>query len=180
MVINTHPHFNDIIIFTPEVYHDYRGFFMESYNDEIYNILNINFVQDNHSKSFKNVLRGLHYQWNKPVSKLFKVIYGGGAIIFLDIKQNSPTYGQHGTLPLISEGNVVFIPYGYAVGFVSYQDESHLYYKCSNKRNAKQEGSIYPLNLGLNLGIDNENIILSDKDKYALTFEEYKTNPKFV
>ena len=50
MVINTHPHFNDILIFTPEVYHDYRGFFMESYNDEIYNILNINFVQDNHSK----------------------------------------------------------------------------------------------------------------------------------
>ena len=62
---------------------------MESYNDEIYNILNINFVQDNHSKSFKNVLRGLHYQWNKPVSKLFKVIYGGGAIIFAVVKASA-------------------------------------------------------------------------------------------
>jgi len=180
MVINTHPKFSDIIIFTPEIYYDYRGFFMESYNDKIYNILNINFVQDNHSKSYKNILRGLHYQWDKPISKLFKIIYGKGDLIFLDIRKNSINYGEHGTLPLIPEGNTIFVPYGYAVGFVSYYEESHLYYKCSNKRNAQNEGAIYPLNLGLSLEIPENDIILSDKDKYALTFKEYKNNPKFI
>ena len=77
-----HSLFSDVIVFTPNVYGDERGYFLESYNQNIKDILNVDFLQDNHSKSHKYVFRGLHYHYNKPMGKLLRVINGKGIGVF--------------------------------------------------------------------------------------------------
>ena len=178
-----HPQFSNVIIFTPDVYSDERGYFLESYNEYVNDILNISFFQENHSKSNKYVFRGLHYQWNKPMSKLLRVVNGSGIGVVLDIRTSSSTYKQYALIELNDQThNILFTPYGFAQGFLSLEDNTHLCYKCSSIRDAKHEGAIYPLDpeLKINLGINKENIILSDKDKSADLFKIYNNNPKFI
>ena len=86
--------FDEVKIFKPEVYFDHRGFFTESFNNIIEEELNESFIQDNHSKSYKNVLRGLHYQWDKPMGKLLRVVSGSGLDVIVDIRKNSDTFGH--------------------------------------------------------------------------------------
>lgn len=178
-----HPTFQDVIIFKPNVYFDKRGYFLESYNDCINNILNISFFQDNHSKSNKYVFRGLHFQWDKPMSKLLRVTNGSGIGVILDIRKSSTTYGQHALIELNDQNhNILFTPSGFAQGFLSLENNTHLCYKCSSIRNAKYEGTIYLFDpeLEINLNIDKKNILLSNKDKSADSFKTYNLNPKFI
>ena len=79
--------FDDVKVFIPKVYHDDRGFFTESYNQKIQDELNVNFVQDNHSKSKQYVIRGLHYQWYAPMGKLLRVVSGAGIDVIVDIRK---------------------------------------------------------------------------------------------
>jgi dTDP-4-dehydrorhamnose 3,5-epimerase len=178
-----HSIFNDVIIFTPNVYTDERGYFLESYNNYINDILGISFLQDNHSKSNKYVFRGFHFQWDKPMSKLFRVITGSGIGVILDIRKSSLTYKQHVLIDLNDKNNnILFVPSGFAIGFLSLENNTHLCYKCSAIREADNEGTIYLFDpeLKVNLGIDKNNIILSDKDKNANLFKIYNNNPKFI
>ena len=174
--------FKNVKIFDPIVYKDDRGYFMESFNQKIQNELNETFIQDNHSKSKKGVIRGLHYQWSKPMGKLLRVPVGSGIDVIVDIRKNSLTYGKWESFHLSDQNNkILWVPPGFAQGFLALQDNTHLCYKTTALHNNNTEGAIHPLKSGLNInwGLSEQKIILSEKDKTAQTFNDYKLNPKF-
>ena len=172
--------FDEVKIFEPILYQDNRGSFSEVYNPFIQNQLKVSFLQDNLSISCKHVLRGIHYQSINPMGKLCRVIKGSGLDIMVDLRENSPTFGKHETVYL-SEDNFkwVWVPEGFGHAFLSLQDDTYFYYKCSSLYNKESEGSIniFSPELKLNLPISKKDIILSEKDKNAPFFKEYKLNP---
>lgn len=117
------------------MHHDARGFFVETYHQRRFLDLGINdvFVQDNHSRSAKGTLRGLHYQLLRPQAKLCRVVEGAAVDVALDIRVGSPTFGKW-TLVVLSaqEHNEIYIPVGFAHGFVALTDSVQLVYKCSD------------------------------------------------
>ena len=174
--------FPEVMTFTPDVFQDHRGFFVESFNIKLEDILNVKFYQDNHSKSKKNVIRGIHYQWDKPMGKLVRVIKGRGIDVMVDIRKDSPTYGQYDKVELSEDNfNIVWVPPGFAHGFMSLEDDTHLIYKTTSYYNQESDGAINPLckNLNIDWEIPVENIIISSKDNQAQSFVQYKLNPKF-
>jgi dTDP-4-dehydrorhamnose 3,5-epimerase len=174
--------FSDILIFTPTVYHDDRGYFYESYNKLLSETLNVEFVQENHSVSKKNVVRGLHYQWQEPAGKLCRVVCGSLIDYVVDIRKGSLTYGNYDRFVLSEENRqMIWIPPGFAHGFVSLEDNTHLVYKCTSLYNPSGEGAINPFDSLLNISfpISKEEAIMSDKDENAQSFAEYNKDPKF-
>lgn len=169
----------DIILLTPRVYEDDRGYFMESYNQKKVEILiKDKFVQDNESESHKNVLRGLHFQLPPHAqSKLIRVIKGSILDIAVDLRKDSSTYGQHFKHILSGENKKqLYIPIGFAHGFLSLEDNTILNYKCSDYYNANAEASILwnDPDLAIDWGIDNP--ILAEKDQLAENFVTFE-NP---
>ena len=174
--------FEDAKLFYPKVYADDRGFFTESYNQIIQDELGETFIQDNHSKSKAGVIRGLHYQWDRPMGKLLRVVKGSGFDTIVDIRKDSPTYGVHSTF-VLSEDNfaMLWVPPGFAQAFLAMEDDTHLCYKTTALHNGDAEGAIHPTNSGLDIDwqVPNDYIILSEKDTTAQTFAEYDENPRF-
>ncbi len=171
----------DLLVIEPTVYEDNRGYFFESFNKKRFEQLtgmNIDFIQDNESKSKYGTLRGLHYQI-PPYSqaKLVRVIKGKVLDIAVDIRENSETYGKYFSLEL-SEDNKkqLFIPRGFAHGFVVLSDEAIFTYKCDNYYNKEAEGGIIfdDKQLDIDWQLDAEEIILSDKDKLHPKFGQHK------
>lgn len=125
----------DVKILEPAVFGDARGFFMETWNEEAFAKagLDLKFVQDNHSRSQKNVLRGLHYQLQHTQGKLVRVVTGAVFDVAVDIRRNSPTFGRWVGVEL-SESNhrMLWIPEGFAHGFLTLQDGTDLTYKCTD------------------------------------------------
>ena len=123
----------DVIIFEPKVFGDDRGFFYESYNQKVFEEatgLSLNFVQDNHSKSAKNVLRGLHYQIQHPQGKLVRVTSGEVFDVAVDIRKSSPTFGQYVGMHLSAENkSMLWVPPGFAHGFVVLSETAEFLYK---------------------------------------------------
>jgi len=167
----------DIILLTPSVYKDDRGYFMESYNQKKVEILiKDRFVQDNESVSHKHVLRGLHFQLPPHAqSKLIRVIKGSILDIAVDLRKESSTYGEHFKHVLSGENKKqLYIPVGFAHGFLSLEDDTILNYKCSDYYNASAEASIIWNDPQLNIDWGIENPILAEKDQLAenfITFE---------
>lgn len=126
----------DLLIIEPKVFGDDRGFFFESYNKRQFaeaTDLEIDFVQDNHSRSVKNVLRGLHYQIQHPQGKLVRVTQGAVLDVAVDIRKNSSTFGQHVSLELSAENKrMLWIPAGFAHGFVVLSDTAEFLYKTTD------------------------------------------------
>jgi dTDP-4-dehydrorhamnose 3,5-epimerase len=126
----------DVLIIEPKVFGDERGFFFESYNHKLFQEktgLTLEFVQDNHSKSKKNVLRGLHYQIIQPQGKLVRAGSGELFDVAVDIRQSSPSFGQWvGCLLSAENKRQLWIPPGFAHGFVVVSDEAELLYKATN------------------------------------------------
>ncbi len=166
-----------LIHLIPKVFEDARGYFLETYNKETYYNLGIyeTFIQDNISKSEKNVLRGLHFQ-NPPNAqgKLVSVIYGSVLDVAVDIRKNSATYGKY-YIAELSENNkhILWIPPGFAHGFLTLQDNTIFSYKCTSLFNKSAEDSILwnDPDLNINWGISNPK--LSEKDKTAQTFKGF-------
>ncbi len=133
-VIRTAIH--DLLIMEPKVFGDDRGFFFESYNRRRFAELtgrDVDFVQDNHSRSARNVLRGLHYQIQHPQGKLVRVTQGAVLDIAVDIRKGSPTFGQHVALELSADNKrILWIPEGYAHGFVVLSDTAEFLYKTTD------------------------------------------------
>lgn len=174
--------FEDAKLFYPKVYADERGFFTESYNHIIQDELGETFIQDNHSKSKAGVIRGLHYQWDRPMGKLLRVVKGSGLDTIVDIRKDSPTYGEHSTFTLSEENfAMLWAPPGFAQAFLALEDNTHLCYKTTALHNGDAEGAIHPTNSGLDIDwqVPNDYIILSEKDTTAQTFAEYAENPRF-
>src|SRR6187431_2843902 len=112
----------DVLIIEPKVFGDERGFFFESFNQAKFEAAinrKVNFVQDNHSRSAKNVLRGLHYQIQQPQGKLVRVVQGTVLDVAVDVRKSSPTFGQHVAIELSAENKRMFwVPEGFAHGFL--------------------------------------------------------------
>ncbi len=123
----------DILIIEPKVFGDERGFFFESFNRRQFAELigrNVDFAQDNHSRSVKNVLRGLHYQIQQPQGKLVRVVQGTVFDVAVDIRRSSPTFGQHVAVELSAENKrMLWVPEGFAHGFVVPSDTAEFLYK---------------------------------------------------
>ena len=160
-----------LLIIEPTVFGDSRGYFMESFSQRKFLdiIGDINFVQENESKSKYGVIRGLHFQ-NEPYSqsKLVRVVKGRVLDVVVDIRPESPTYGHHLAIELSEENKQqLFIPKGFAHGFSVLSSEAIFQYKCDNYYNPESEGAIIWNDPQLNIDwkIPKKDIILSEKDQ---------------
>lgn len=136
----------DVLILEPKVFCDARGFFFESFNRRAFAQLtgrDADFVQDNHSRSAKNVLRGLHYQIQHPQAKLVRVVLGATLHVAVDIRRNSPTFGRHVALELSAENKrMLWIPEGFAHGFVVRSEAAEMLYKTTDYWHPEHERCI--------------------------------------
>jgi len=177
MKITTSNKFDKVKIFTSDVYKDKRGFFTEAFNPEIKKELTVDFHQDNLSSSKQGVIRGIHYQTGGTMGKLCKVIKGSGTDFIIDLDPTSPTFGEYELIPL-SENiqQFLWVPGTFGHAFLSTEDNTLFYYKCSDVYNPNKEISINPLCSFLNIdwGVRKEDIILSQKDLSSMSFKDYK------
>lgn len=159
----------EIILIEPKVFVDERGFFMEIYkrSDFVNHGIKEYFVQDNYSRSSKNVLRGLHYQKNpKAQGKLVKCISGRIFDVAVDIRKNSSTYGKWVSADLSSENNcMLYIPQGFAHGFVVLSDYAEILYKCTEEYSVENDRGIIWNDPDIKIKWPIENPILSEKDQ---------------
>lgn len=168
-----------LLIIKPDVFKDERGYFFESYNKERFAKagLMMDFVQDNESKSDKGVLRGLHFQ--KPPyaqGKLVRVIKGSVMDVAVDLRKESPTYGKWESVVLTEENKLqLWIPEGFAHGFVALEDNTIFNYKCTNVYNKESEGSILWNDPDININWNIDNPILSEKDKISPLFKNFES-----
>ncbi|MHB1245874.1 MAG: dTDP-4-dehydrorhamnose 3,5-epimerase [Sulfuriferula sp.] len=137
---------SSVLIIEPKVFGDDRGFFFESFNRRQFaeaTGLDVAFVQDNHSRSVKNVLRGLHYQIQQPQGKLVRVVQGTVFDVAVDIRKDSPNFGQHVAMELSAENKrMLWIPEGFAHGFVVVSDTAEFLYKTTDYYAPEFERSI--------------------------------------
>lgn len=167
---------NGLLLLKPKVFGDSRGFFYESFSVRAFNELELptEYVQDNHSKSAKNVLRGMHFQWDKPQGKLLRVVKGRAIFVELDIRKNSPTLGKHEKYELTEENkHLLWVPPGFANSFLTLEDETEVLYKCTTEWNPKAESGIRwnDPELAIDWGIENPE--LSEKDRNAQSLNEW-------
>lgn len=135
----------DVVLITPQVFGDERGFFMETFRQSEFEAHcgNYQFVQDNHSKSKQGILRGLHYQLEKPQGKLVRVTHGEVFDVAVDLRENSPTFGQWVGVYLSSENKqLLWVPPGFAHGFYVTSEEAEFQYKCTDYYNPGDEYSL--------------------------------------
>lgn len=167
----------DCVIIEPIIYGDDRGFFLETFQIERYSSLagiNEVFVQDNHSRSSKNVLRGLHYQKNNPQGKLVSVIRGEVFDVAVDIRPESPSFGKWEGVVLNEQNKRQFwVPPGFAHGFVVLSDSADFVYKCTNFYDSSDEGSILWNDPYLNIKWPINTPVLSEKDRNAQKFIDF-------
>lgn len=168
---------SDLYIVKPTVFEDNRGYFFESYNKEVFlrNGIDQNFVQDNESKSSVGVLRGLHFQ--KPPyaqGKLVRVMHGAVLDVAVDLRKNSPTYGKWASVELNHNNKWMYwVPPGFAHGFVTLEENTVFFYKCTNVYNKESEGSIRWNDPDLNIDWRIKDPILSEKDKISPLFRDF-------
>jgi len=166
-------------ILEPSIFNDERGFFFESYNQKRFNELigdEVDFVQDNQSFSTKGVIRALHYQIGEHAqAKLVRVMQGRVLDVAVDLRAESPTFMQHISVELSDENQKqLFIPRGFAHGFVVLSETAHFFYKCDNFYNKAAEGGIIYNDPELNIDwkLPEDQLIVSDKDKVLPIFEK--------
>lgn len=166
-------------VITPKVFEDERGYFFESFNKKIFESqtgIKVNFVQDNQSKSSKGVLRGLHFQKGAHAqAKIVQVIKGKVLDVCVDLRKDSDTFGKHFSVILddISHKQL-FIPKGFAHGFVALENNTVFSYKCDNFYNKASEGGIIFNDEDLNIdwGFSEDTLIVSEKDLILPSFKE--------
>lgn len=169
-----------LVIIEPRVFGDSRGYFFESYNARDFaQVADITFVQDNESRSCYGVVRGLHFQ--KPPyaqAKLVRVVEGRVLDVAVDIRRNSPTYGQHVAIELTADNHrQLFLPQGMAHGFAVLSETAVFQYKCDNLYHPESEGAIAwnDPTLAIDWHLPAADVILSDKDKNHPSFHEFVT-----
>jgi dTDP-4-dehydrorhamnose 3,5-epimerase len=169
-------------IITPTVFEDERGYFFESYKAPIFknNDLPINFVQDNEVKSTKGVLRGLHYQFNRPQGKLVRVISGSILDVAVDIRKGSPTFGQSEIVHLTAENNkMLYIPEGFAHGYLVTSSESIVVYKCTDIYDPNDQFGIIWNDETIGVDWMYDSPILSEKDLMLPALNDQQFLPEY-
>jgi dTDP-4-dehydrorhamnose 3,5-epimerase len=168
-------------IIEPKIILDERGYFMESFNEKTFQEKvqqDVHFVQDNQSYSTKGVVRGLHYQTgNHAQAKLVRVLSGEVLDVAVDIRPDSPTYGQHVSIVLSGENQKqFFVPRGFAHGFLVLSEAATFFYKCDNYYNKESEGGIIYNDVALKIDwqYSTKNLIISEKDILLPSLENAK------
>ena len=173
----TETSFEGLYLIQPSVFNDRRGMFRETYNKKEFEELGIPemFVQDNHSRSKKGTLRGLHYQVRKPQAKLITVTRGSVFDVAVDLRKGSDTFGKWFGAVLSQENALeIFIPEGFAHGFIALEDNTHFLYKATNYYNKDSEEAIIWNDPTLDIDWcirDLDNILVSEKDQRASKFD---------
>jgi dTDP-4-dehydrorhamnose 3,5-epimerase len=175
-------HLNDIVVVVPQVLGDSRGFFMETFRADQFRDMGLptEFVQDNHSRSSKGVLRGLHFQWDPPMGKLMRVTNGAAFLVAVDVRKGSPTLGQWFGIEVSADNKKqVWAPCGFARGFCALTDDCEVQYKCTGIYNSKGEDGIYLADpeIGIEWPIDLATAIISDRDRKAPTLAQWLASP---
>ena len=171
-----------IYIITPELFNDERGYFFESFrHSEFFNKLNKNFVQDNEVFSKEsNIIRGLHYQIDRPQGKLIQVVSGAIKDIAVDVRVGSPNFGKSFTATLTAENHkMLYVPEGFAHGFCSLANNTILHYRNSNYRNQKYETGILWSDKDLNIKWPIRNPLVSLRDKKNISFNKFLNSINF-
>ena len=169
----------DVLLIEPQVFGDERGFFYESFNQNKFEEAigrKINFVQDNHSKSVKGVLRGLHYQLTpKAQGKIVRVIQGEVFDVAVDLRQSSPTFGKWvGEILSSDNKKQLWIPEGFAHGFLTLSDTAEFLYKTTDFYSKNHEEAIQWNDETIRIDWPTKDVSLSSKDNAALSFKEAK------
>jgi dTDP-4-dehydrorhamnose 3,5-epimerase len=170
----------DVSVIVPKVLGDERGFFMETYRADNFRDMGLptEWVQDNHSRSAKGVLRGLHFQWDPPMGKLMRVTNGAAFLVAVDIRKGSPTLGQWFGLEVSAENKrQVWAPYGFARGFCALTDGCEVQYKVTGLYNSKAESGIYYGDPALKIDWPIHDVHPSEKDKNAQTLSQWLASP---
>jgi dTDP-4-dehydrorhamnose 3,5-epimerase len=171
-----------LFVFEPKVLSDERGYFYESYNENIFNDFGITtrFVQDNQSYSKKNTIRGLHYQLNPNAqAKLVRVIYGEVLDVAVDLRRHSPTYGKHFSVRLSADNHLqLYIPRGFAHGYSVLSETAIFFYKCDGFYHKESErGILYnDPDLTIDWLVNEQDAIVSQKDKLNVSFHSAESN----
>jgi len=164
-------HIPEVLLITPKVFRDSRGYFLESFNNKH---LPFNFVQDNQSFSLKNTIRGLHYQVVKPQGKLVRAVKGCILDVAVDIRKDSPTFGKYVAVELSSDNfKQLYVPEGFAHGFSVLSEEAEVLYKTTDYWYKEHERGINFNDPELNIDWNIKGVpLLSDKDKDAVLLKD--------
>ena len=170
----------DVVVLAPKVLGDDRGFFMETYRADNFRQFGLptEWVQDNHSRSGKGVLRGLHFQWEPPMSKLMRVTSGVAFLVAVDIRKGSPTLGQWFGLEVSADNKKqVFAPYGFARGFCALTDGCEVQYKCTGLYNSGAESGISYNDPAIGIEWPLKDVQVSNKDANAQSLKQWLASP---
>jgi dTDP-4-dehydrorhamnose 3,5-epimerase len=171
----------DIVVILPGIFQDARGFFSETFRADQFKALGLptEFVQDNHSRSAKGVVRGLHFQWEPPMGKLMRVTAGSAFLVAVDIRKGSPTLGQWFGVEA-SPGNrrCVWAPAGFARGFCSLSEGAEIQYKCTGIYNGRAESAILWDDPAIGIKWPLSDVSISEKDRNARTLANWLASPE--
>ena len=171
----------DVVVLLPEAFQDSRGFFMETFREDKLKELGLphHFVQDNHSRSVKGVVRGLHFQWDPPMGKLMRVSLGSAFLVAVDIRKGSPTLGKWCGTEVSAENRLqVWAPAGFARGFCVLSEVAEIQYKCTGLYNNKAESAIRWDDPAIGIQWPFSEVQLSEKDRNAQTLAQWLATPE--
>jgi dTDP-4-dehydrorhamnose 3,5-epimerase len=174
-------HLDDVVVLMPEIFQDSRGFFSEVFRADQFEDFGLptRFVQENHSRSVKSVIRGLHFQWAPPMGKLMRVTAGAAFLVAVDIRKGSRTLGEWVGIEATSENRrCVWAPAGFARGFCALSDVTEIEYKCTGIYNGKAESAIRWNDPDIGIRWPIKNVIVSEKDRNALLLAEWLVLPE--
>jgi len=170
--------FKDLVILEPKVFGDARGYFMEAYNRETFlkSGIDIDFVQDNQSRSSKGVLRGLHFQRAPHAqTKLVRVLSGSVLDVVVDLRRSEPTFKKHFSLEISAENKKqLLVPKGFAHGFVVLSETAEVLYKCDEFYHPEADGGVHCQSLSIDWKLPADMLLLSEKDRNLPTIENAK------
>lgn len=172
----------DVAVLTPKLINDECGLFLETYRADSFSDLGLptNWVQDNHSRSAKGVLRGLHFQWSPPMSKLKRVARGAAFLVAVDIRKGSPTLRQCVGLEVTADNKKqVYAPHGFAREFCALTDECEVQYKSTGIYKSAAESGIYRKDTEIGIYWPLGDVVLSEKNAKAQSLSQWLDSPLF-
>jgi dTDP-4-dehydrorhamnose 3,5-epimerase len=174
-------HLEDVAVLVPDIFQDKRGFFMETFRRDQFESLGLptEFVQDNHSRSSRGVVRGLHFQWDPPMGKLMRVSIGAAYLVAVDIRKGSPTLGKWVGVHASAENRrQVWAPAGFARGFCALSEITEIQYKCTGIYSGKAESAIQWNDPAIGIDWPLDDVVVSEKDQKARTLAEWLCSPQ--